>query len=307
MLFIVGNLDTSFAFYHDALGMEVVMQPTTYSPNAMLMGLFNAPPGAQSRWTTVRPPGSPLKIDLIEYKDVDRKPARPRFQDPGAVSLNLFVRDIDSLIARLRETNARILSTGGQAVHVGNPENGSREIVVQDPDGFFIGITQRAPLPENTAPATSNVIGEDLEFVVADIDQAIRIYQDVLGFKYPPSKFTLSVPINDGRGTPGAQSRTTQARVPGRTGNPLFSNLVFTEYKDIDRKPVHTRVQDPGTATLSMNVTDLDATVKALQAAGVEVISKDGAPVGKASRYLVLRDPNNIYLELYQNSPANKK
>jgi hypothetical protein len=36
----------------------------------------------------------------------------------------------------------------------------------------------------------------------------------------------------------------------------------------------------------------------------VEVISKDGAPVGKASRYLVLRDPS-IYLELYQNSTNN--
>jgi catechol 2,3-dioxygenase-like lactoylglutathione lyase family enzyme len=49
VLFIVGNLDTSFAFYHDVLGMEVVMQPITYNPNAMLMGLFNAPPAAQSR------------------------------------------------------------------------------------------------------------------------------------------------------------------------------------------------------------------------------------------------------------------
>ena len=55
--------------------------------------------------------------------------------------------------------------------------------------------------------------------------------------------------------------------------------MAFMEFKDIDRTPLHTRIQDPGTAILQVGVRDIDATVKALKAAGVTVISKNGEPV----------------------------
>jgi hypothetical protein len=52
------------------------------------MNLGNAP-GAQSRFVAMRVPGSTMGIEIIEYKDIDRKPAQPRFQDPGSASLIL--------------------------------------------------------------------------------------------------------------------------------------------------------------------------------------------------------------------------
>ena len=79
-------------------------------------------------------------------------------------------------------------------------------------------------------------------------------------------------------------------------------NMTFIEFKDIDRKPLHTRIQDPGTAILQLNVRDLDGLLKALKSAGYPAISPDGQPVtiGAGVRFAIVRDPNNLYLELIQ-------
>jgi len=100
----------------------------------------------------------------------------------------------------------------------------------------------------------------------------------------------------DTAGTPGAQFRRSSALIPGTS-----VTMAFMEFKDIDRKPLHTRVQDPGTAILQVGVRDIDATVQALKAAGVTVISKNGEPVvNGTAKFCLVRDPNNLFLELFQ-------
>jgi hypothetical protein len=140
------------------------------------------------------------------------------------------------------------------------------------------------------------------------VDQTLRVYRDVLGLEYPPSSFAFRQEINDGAGTPGAQVRRTQVVMPSTAPEVIYDKMIFLEYKDIARNPVHTRIQDPGTPILGLNVRDLDATSKALKAAGVEVISKNGEPVtvGAASRMLMLRDLNNLYLELEQRGSRER-
>ena len=51
------------------------------------MKLANVP-GAQTRYTWLKVPGSAMAVELIEYKDIERQPVRPRFQDPGATTLS---------------------------------------------------------------------------------------------------------------------------------------------------------------------------------------------------------------------------
>jgi len=56
-----------------------------------------------------------------------------------------------------------------------------------------------------------------------------------------------------------------------------------------------------------VGVRDIDATLKALQAAGVTVISKNGEPVlTGTSRFCMVRDPNNLFLELFQRGPRQQ-
>ena len=106
----------------------------------------------------------------------------------------------------------------------------------------------------------------------------------------------------DTAGTPGAQFRRSAATIPGTS-----VMMAFMEFKDIDRTPLHTRIQDPGTAILQVGVRDIDATLKALKAAGVTVISKNGEPVmNGTSKFCMVRDPNNLYLELFQRGPRKQ-
>jgi catechol 2,3-dioxygenase-like lactoylglutathione lyase family enzyme len=294
---IVDNAERSVAFYRDVLGLEMPNPPRAFDSTPWIIDMGNTP-GAQSRPAILHIPGSKLGVELIDYKDIDRKAAHPRFQDPGAASLILTVRDIDPLMAKLNEAHAHINSKGGQPATILGP-NGSRGrvVFVQDPDGFLIEISQRDPAPSTTAPASSNIIGGAFEIIVADLDQTLHIYHDVLGFQnLPPTAWDGTKLMMDTAGTPGAQFRRSSAIIPGTS-----IMMAFMEFKDIDRKPLHTRIQDPGTAILQVGVRDIDATVKALKAAGVEVISKNGEPVANGtSRFCMLRDPNNLYLELFQ-------
>jgi hypothetical protein len=65
---------------------------------------------------------------------------------------------------------------------------------------------------------------------------------------------------------------------------------------------LQTRVQDPGTAILQLYVRDLDGLVKTLKAGGYPGISADSQPVtiSGSTRITIVRDPNNLYLELIQ-------
>src|ERR1700691_5266830 len=87
---IVQNLDKSLEFYRDVLGLEVtVNQP--FAPNPAIAKLGNTL-GAQARYVALKVPGSAIGVELIEQKDIERKPQHPRFYDSGAANLTLRVR-----------------------------------------------------------------------------------------------------------------------------------------------------------------------------------------------------------------------
>jgi catechol 2,3-dioxygenase-like lactoylglutathione lyase family enzyme len=155
---IVANVEKSVEFYRDVLGLEMPNPPRAFDSTQWIIDMGNTP-GAQSRPAILRIPGSKLGIELIDYKDIDRTAAHPRFQDPGAASLILTVRDIDPLMAKLTAAHAHINSKGGEpATIVGANGGRGRVVFVQDPDGFFIELSQRdpAPRPPRPRPAISS-------------------------------------------------------------------------------------------------------------------------------------------------------
>jgi catechol 2,3-dioxygenase-like lactoylglutathione lyase family enzyme len=295
---IVANVERSVQFYRDVIGLEMPNPPRPLASIPWIMDMGNTP-GAQSRPALLHIPGSALGVELIDYKDIDRKAAHPRFQDPGAASLILTVRDLDAVMAKLKAAHARIMSQAGEAITVrGRTGRSTRLVSVQDPDGFFVQIGQPEPMPATTAPESSNIIGGSFEIVVADMKETLRIYNGVLGFqvrqrlRWAEAKH-LAEGVTD---VQGAEYRFNIGTIPG-TSVPMS----FIEFKHIDRKPLDTRVQDPGTAILQVGVRDIDATVAALKAAGVTVISKNGEPVNNGNaRFCMVRDPNNLFLELFQ-------
>lgn len=295
---IVGNLDQSFAFYKDLLQLDVDIAPRAFDRNPAIMKMGNTI-GAESRIGVLKVPGAGFGLELIEYKDINRKPATLRNQDPGTGNLILMVRDIDATLARLKKGGAKIVTPGGAALDIGNKTRGA---FAQDPDGFFVALVQRDPLPKTTAPETSNVMGGLIAVTAGDTDQTVHLYRDVLGFKqlmqFPYMGDANRMAMSN---TPGAQYRSTVLQITGTQ-----VSVEFPQFKDIDRKPLHTRLQDPGTSFLQLEMRNVDDTLKRLKAAGATVVTVGGEPVdvkistGAILRNVIVRDPNNLYLELIQ-------
>ena len=98
---IVSNLDRSVGFYRDVIGLELSGPIQPFSGNPAIMKLGNTP-GAQSHVAVMKIPGAGFGLELIDYKDIDRKPAHPRFQDPGAGNLAILVKDVQQIADRLK-------------------------------------------------------------------------------------------------------------------------------------------------------------------------------------------------------------
>ncbi len=288
---VVSNLDNSIVFYRDVLGLELTAPPAPFSPNPAIMKLGNTL-GAQSHIAVMKIPGAAFGVELIDYKDIDRKPAHPRFQDPGAANLAILVKDADAVATRLKQSGAHILTAAGMPVDVQGREKG---FFAQDPDGFVIEVTQLTPLPANAANTPGNVFGASVEITIADTDQTVKFYRDLLGFQLRVGEsFNGNKLMADTAGTPGAQFRQSSGNIPG---TPV--RLTLIEFKDIDRKPLAIRVQDPGAALLQLRVQDVDAAVNKLKAGGGTVITTGGEAVTLGNRKLaIVRDPNNLFLEL---------
>jgi predicted enzyme related to lactoylglutathione lyase len=201
-------------------------------------------------------------------------------------------------VERLRKAGAHVLTLAGKAVEINGVEKG---FFVQDPDGFIVELAQPIPLPEKTA-STSNLIGASFEVTIADTDQTVRFYRDLLGFQLRVGEtFNGNKLMADTAGVPGAQFRQSSTQIPGST-----VRMSLIEFKNTDRKALHTRVPDPGTALIQLRVRDIDALVKKLKAGGAMVVAPDGEPVSVGPvKIAVVRDPNNLYLELI-GAPAAK-
>jgi len=268
---IVADADRAVKFYAGAMGLELIRPIPPFAMTDSIRRMGNTP-GAQSRPVALRIPGSQLGLELIEYKDIERHPIQPRFEDPGSTVLVITVRSLTRVVPALEKaggSNQGILCAVRCTARM------------RDPDGFFLAVVEDPDAP-TTAPAASNVIGGNFGMVVEDMNATLKVYRDVLGMKI----FT-----QDGR---------TSAMIPG--------TQVRVQWVESKRgTTAHSRVQDPGTPILQIQVRDARVTLRALKAAGLQVISEGGevVPRENGGAFVILRDANNLFLELFQRGTGN--
>jgi catechol 2,3-dioxygenase-like lactoylglutathione lyase family enzyme len=287
---VVADLERSLAFYRDVIGLEVNGAVRPFEANPAIQRLGNTG-RSQSRFVTLKAPGADLGVEIIEYKDVDRKAADPGLQDPGAASLSLRVRDIDAIMARVTAAGARVVTKGGAT----NISGGRRMAYVKDPDGFFVELMQGAPPAQPAAAGASNILGAGFMVAVENTDNSVKFYREAMGAQAQSREFVepLSL-LMDLWGTPGGQYKRTAVTIPGTS-----VGISLHETSNIRRTPLRTRTQDPGTAILQLRVRDVDAATKAFQAAGAELITAGGEPVSLGNmRLSLLRGPDNLFFEL---------
>ncbi len=305
----VSDLEQSLAFYRDALGMEMQVAPNappTPGPRPFIatpeiLRLYDSV-GAQYRTGTTLVQGSPMRAELVEFKDIERKPAKRSLQDPGSAILVLTVRDIDATLTQVRFKGATIVTESGMPVSLKDEHGTGRAILLQDPDGFYVELVQREPPFANNAPA-GNVIDVSFAVIVDDMDRTLHVFRDVLGFKA-----TLDPQDHDDArlsmlGVFTAFYRRAVAIVPGTS-----FEVEFIEIHGLNRRHVRSRPRDPGSAILRLRVSDVDSTVKALDTVGVKVVSTDGVPVTVAGaantqRFAMTQTPDNFFVQVVQQIP----
>jgi catechol 2,3-dioxygenase-like lactoylglutathione lyase family enzyme len=300
---IVSDLDKAAHFYHDLIGLDLVPMPApgplpwdTDPGHLNLHGL----PKARLRFVGARMPGVFCGVELVEFAGAEQRPVRRRLQDPGAAMLILLVRDIDAIFSRLKAAGATVITKGGTPVPVGPTK--IRAVIVADPDGHLIELAQLEPTPPTAAPASSNVTGIRLRVTVADTEKTVRYYRQTLGLAPQSGDFTKDESVMAMMGLPAStEYRVSTSAFPE---SPLL--LEFIEFKGIgNAKALTSRVQDPGSYRLQLNVRDIDETLAALKKAGSRVISSGGVPVhmtfgSNPWRLAVASDPNKLFLIVQQ-------
>jgi catechol 2,3-dioxygenase-like lactoylglutathione lyase family enzyme len=129
----VNDMDRTKHVYRDVLGFKVEGETAfaADAPTRSLTGLRKA----EVRRSRVQAPGSPLWIELVEYKGVDRTPLRMRIQDRGAARLQLRAQNVDAVVDAMKSAGLTVVSQGGTAVPI--PPN-LKGALVADPNNFFL-------------------------------------------------------------------------------------------------------------------------------------------------------------------------
>jgi catechol 2,3-dioxygenase-like lactoylglutathione lyase family enzyme len=306
---IVSDLEQSARFYHNLLGMDLMPAPPpgalpwdTDPGHLLLHGL----PDARLRFIQARMPGVRCGIELVEFANVDRHPVRRRYQDPGAATIILMVRDVDAAFSALRAAGAHVVTTSGGPISM-SPANKTRAVTVQDPDGHYVELAQIDPPPPTAVAASSNVIGIRLRLTVADVEQSLAYYEHVLGVKGMARAYARSPAVMDMAGLPAAgEYQLATIQMPGSA---LVFELIAFKGLDSAKTPVPSRVQDPGSFRLQLTMGSIDAALATLKDAGARVISTGGVPVSmtfgsRPWRLSVVPDANNLFLIVQQAPPA---
>jgi catechol 2,3-dioxygenase-like lactoylglutathione lyase family enzyme len=172
------------------------------------------------------------------------------------------------------------------------------------------GLTLPVLLLGQQTPATPVIELQNLAHAVDSLEKTVPFYRDVIGLPVGASDPLAAQPaaLNEDMskvtGTHGAKFRAAVLRVP----NAPFG-LELTEFTGTNRKKFLPNLQDPGVATLVLQIRDMDQMFAKLTAAKATIVTAGGAPVNLSGnpsskmRLLVVRDPDGLFIQLIQPDP----
>jgi catechol 2,3-dioxygenase-like lactoylglutathione lyase family enzyme len=131
---VVDNLEKTARMYQSLVGSDFkfwlspsLMGDKTYEDLTRIHGQF--------RLAEAMVPGSPVVMELIEYKDHNKHFHRPYFQDPGAAHFLFMAKDDDVMIDRVKAANLHTTSPSNAPVFIAPT---TRMFFVTDPQGFWL-------------------------------------------------------------------------------------------------------------------------------------------------------------------------
>ena len=136
---VVNNAE-SVKFYNDLLGFSFPAGGE-WNENEQMAATAGAP-GASFRQSRTNIPGTSDAMTLMQFKNIHGRMLTGRTQDPGTTVLQLLVRDVTALTAKLKAAGVPIVTTGGMPVEIAP---GLKISMVRDPNNLLLELVERAP------------------------------------------------------------------------------------------------------------------------------------------------------------------
>lgn len=297
----VADYDRSMDFYHDFMGLEFAAIPAPRAFRAVPSGIDDLYDNRAARFRNqlLRVPGSELGIELIQFEGLPNQPARVSLQNTGATFLSFTVRDLDTLLTRLKNGGAEIVSPGGQAVTL---ETKERAVVLKDPNGLFLRLVQPASVPAPSSPSAANILGMSMGVTIGDSDATMKLYRSVFNMDFRMGASFATDQMMAAAGMPDARYRKSAGVLPN---SPL--NFEFWEFAGVDKKPIALQVHDPGVAILRLRAleSNIDLIDDTLSRANVPSVTRSRKPIlwMGGTHIIMARDPNSLYWEFIGARP----
>jgi catechol 2,3-dioxygenase-like lactoylglutathione lyase family enzyme len=135
----IADSEESVEFYNELLGFSFQLG-AGFNDNQVMAATAGVP-GASFRQSRSLIPGTSVAYTFIEWKNVEGTLLSGRTQDPGTTILQLRVRDVTALTAKLRAAGVRIVTTGGAPVEV---RPGLKISLVRDPSNVLLELIESA-------------------------------------------------------------------------------------------------------------------------------------------------------------------
>jgi catechol 2,3-dioxygenase-like lactoylglutathione lyase family enzyme len=310
---VTGDLGRVIDFYHDVLGLGLRGNrgPIAFYSVAAINEFVRAPAHAEFRaafmpiqgTSAAAAPQDQIYLEAFEYRNIDRRQLLPALSSPGASSLRLFVRDFDRALAAVKAAGVSVVTAGGQPLPVPTPPGligAARALMVRDPDGYPVEITEVLPAPATPAATESPILGAQMSVAVTDLAASLAFYRGLLGADVQvsaPSAWQRAGNWTRLRGLGDAEYRTAAVRLPGST-----VTLELIEYRGVERPAYRPVFQDIGHGHVALIVRDIQATVERMTSLGATSISAAGTwtQINPTTRAVYTRDPDGFFLEILE-------
>jgi catechol 2,3-dioxygenase-like lactoylglutathione lyase family enzyme len=305
-----GDAERAFAFYRDVFGIELARSPfggpanaapepirpaSQAGSDALVWDLTNTH-GSRFRTVFMRVGNTPFGLELSEFFDVARADRLANAWDPGASKLIFAVRDLDVVIARLKERRSPVVTIGGVAV---NTPDG-RAILARDPDGYLVEVRQASAAAASAAKAPGEVIETAIGIAVARRERALAFYQRLLGFEVGGTRRGDEAQLRL-NGVRAGTLTQTEMTIPGTAITVVLAEFVRPANATPAAMPFAWRIQDVGAPQFQLEVAGLDGLLERTTRAGSRFLSVGGKPIQRPfGRFVFAIDPDGVLVEFVE-------